>query len=57
MRAVVDEALETGYLADAEAAFKTGGISDYFLFPAGRLPTAGGRLNNVNRGNGLTQWT
>jgi integrase len=33
----VDEALSTGYLAEAEAAFQRGELADYFLFPAGRL--------------------
>ena len=37
LRAQVDEALSTGYLAHAEAAFQRGEIEDYFLFPSGKL--------------------
>jgi hypothetical protein len=37
VREVVDEALSTGYLAEAEAAFQRGELEDYFLFPAGKL--------------------
>lgn len=37
LRALVDEVLSTGYLAEAEAAFRRGEIEDYFLFPAGKL--------------------
>jgi integrase len=37
VRKVVDEALTTGYLAEAEAAFQRGELADYFLFPAGKL--------------------
>jgi hypothetical protein len=37
LRALVDEVLSTGYLADAEAAFQRGEIPDYFLFPTGKL--------------------
>jgi len=37
LRELVDEVLSTGYLADAEAAYRRGEIEDYFLFPAGRL--------------------
>ena len=37
LRALVDEVLSTGYLAEAEAAYGRGEIEDYFLFPAGKL--------------------
>lgn len=37
LRALVDEILSTGYLAEAEAAFQRGKVADYFLFPAGKL--------------------
>ncbi|HEX6159203.1 MAG TPA: hypothetical protein VF111_03490, partial [Thermoanaerobaculia bacterium] len=37
LRALVDEVLSTGYLAEAEAAYQRGKIPDYFLFPTGRL--------------------
>jgi integrase len=37
LRALVDTMLNSGYLADAEAAYQRGDIEDYFLFPAGRL--------------------
>lgn len=41
LRALVDEELSSGYLRDAEAAYREGRIKDYYLFPAGRLK--GGR--------------
>ncbi|HEX5725621.1 MAG TPA: hypothetical protein VFX98_09155 [Longimicrobiaceae bacterium] len=37
LRALVDEVLSTGYLAEAEAAFRRGEVEDYYLFPAGKL--------------------
>jgi integrase len=37
LRTLVDEVLSTGYLAEAEAAFRRGEISDYLLFPGGKL--------------------
>lgn len=37
LRALVDEVLESGFLSEAEAAFRRGEVQDYFLFPAGRL--------------------
>jgi integrase len=37
LRALVDEVLSTGYLAEVEAAFRRGEIEDYYLFPAGKL--------------------
>jgi integrase len=37
LRALVDEVLSTGYLSEAEAAYQSGEISDYFLFPTGKL--------------------
>lgn len=37
LRALVDEVLSTGYLAEAEAAYQRGEIADYFLFPGGKL--------------------
>ena len=37
LRALVDEVLSTGYLAEAEASLQRGEIEDYYLFPAGRL--------------------
>ena len=33
----MDEVLSTGYLAETEAAFRREEISDYYLFPAGKL--------------------
>jgi integrase len=37
LRALADEVLSTGYLAEVEAAYQRGAIADYFLFPAGKL--------------------
>jgi hypothetical protein len=37
LRALVDEVLSIGYLAEAEAAYQRGDIPDYFLFPTGKL--------------------
>jgi integrase len=37
LRALVDDVLSSGYLAEAEAAFQRGEVEDYFLFPAGKL--------------------
>jgi hypothetical protein len=37
LRALVDEVLTSGYLADAEAALQRGELADYYLFPAGRM--------------------
>jgi hypothetical protein len=37
LRALVDETLATGYLSDAEIAYRWEEIPDYYLFPAGRL--------------------
>ena len=37
LRALVDETLSTGYLREAEAAYRRCEIRDYFLFPAGKL--------------------
>ncbi|HEX8697055.1 MAG TPA: hypothetical protein VF746_31845 [Longimicrobium sp.] len=37
LRALVDETLSSGYLAEAEAAYQRGEISDYYLFPVGKL--------------------
>jgi integrase len=37
LRALVDNVLSAGYLAEAEAAFQRGEVEDYFLFPAGKL--------------------
>jgi integrase len=37
LRTLVDEVLSTGYLAEAEAAFRSGELPDYFLFPGGKL--------------------
>jgi hypothetical protein len=37
LRALVDDVLSTGYLCEAEAAYQSGEISDYFLFPTGKL--------------------
>jgi integrase len=37
LRALVDEVLSTGYLAEAEAAYQRGEIPDYYLFPTGKL--------------------
>lgn len=36
-RAALEEAITTGYLSTAEAAFRAGVVKDYALFPAGRL--------------------
>lgn len=37
LRALVDEVLSSGYLAEAEAAYRCREIPDYYLFPAGKL--------------------
>lgn len=37
LRALVDEVLAAGYLAEAEAAYQRGNVTDYFLFPTGKL--------------------
>jgi hypothetical protein len=37
LRALVDETLATGYLSDAEIAYRWEETPDYYLFPAGRL--------------------
>lgn len=37
LREVVEEVLEEGYLSDAEAAYRSGEIADYYLFPVHRL--------------------
>jgi integrase len=37
LRALVDETLATGYLSDAEIAYRWEEIPNYYLFPAGRL--------------------
>jgi integrase len=37
LRALVDEVLSTGYLTEAEAAYRRGDITDYYLFPTGKL--------------------
>lgn len=37
LRALVDAELATGYLRDAEAAYQSREIQDYYLFPAGRM--------------------
>jgi integrase len=37
LRELVDRVLQSGYLADAEAAYQRGEIGDYHLFPAGRF--------------------
>lgn len=42
LRALVDDELSSGYLRDAEAAYRDGRIKDYYLFPAGRMK--GGRV-------------
>lgn len=37
LRALVDEVLSTGYLSEAENAYRCGEVADYFLFPTGKL--------------------
>lgn len=49
LRALVDEVLSAGYLAQAEAAFQRQGIDDYFLFPAGKLRRGSAPLERVTR--------
>jgi hypothetical protein len=36
-RAVLEEAMQTGYLSALEAAYQAGDVADYALFPAGKL--------------------
>ncbi len=36
-RALTDNVLNSGYLADLEVGYRTGSVSDYWLFPGGRL--------------------
>lgn len=60
LRALIDYILTEGYLRDAEAAFRTGEISDYYLFPAGRLRQGRARVDlaatkHVNRRT-LNDW-
>jgi hypothetical protein len=50
LRALVDETLATGYLSDAEAAYRRGEIEDYYLFPAGRLKEGKVRMDRCQRG-------
>jgi hypothetical protein len=49
LRALVDEVLSAGYLADAEAAFSRGEVPDYFLFPAGRLKAGRALVERATR--------
>jgi integrase len=49
LRALVDEVLSTGYLAEAEAAFQRREIEDYFLFPAGKLRRGSVPLERATR--------
>lgn len=56
MRKVVDEALSTGYLAEAEAAYQRGEIQDYYLFPTGKLQ--GGSVPLIRATEGpVSDWT
>ena len=48
-RAALDEALTTGYLRFYEAAFVAGTVSDYALFPGGRLRYLEGRSSHTRR--------
>jgi integrase len=49
LRALVDEVLSTGYLAEAEAAFRRGGLADYYLFPAGKLKSGSVPLERATK--------
>lgn len=51
VRALVDEALTTGYLSSAELVYQQGEIEDYYLFPAGRLRKGKVRLDRCRRGH------
>ena len=56
LRALVDEVLSTGYLAEAEAAFQRGEIPDYYLFPGGKLQRGSVPLSRATAGC-LSDWT
>ena len=55
-RALVDEVLSTGFLAEAEAAYQHGEIPDYFLFPAGKLKRGCVPVSRATAGY-LSDWT
>jgi integrase len=56
LRALVDEVLSTGYLAEAEAAFQRGEIPDYYLFPGGKLQRGAMPLCRVTQ-KPLSDWS
>jgi integrase len=56
LRALVDEVLSSGYLAEAEAAFQRGEIPDYFLFPTGKLQRGCVPLSRATT-KPLSDWT
>ena len=56
LRALVDEVLSTGYLAEAEAAFQRADIPDYYLFPGGKLQRGSIPLSRVTQ-KPLSDWT
>jgi integrase len=51
LRALVDETLATGYLSDAEIAYRWEEIPDYYLFPAGRLRRGKVRVDLAKAGH------
>jgi integrase len=55
LRALVDEVLSTGYLAEAEAAFQRGEIPDYYLFPGGKLQRGSVPLSRATQ-KPLSDW-
>jgi integrase len=54
VRVLVDEVLSTGYLSEAEAAYRCGKLEDYFLFPAGKLKR--GVMPRERAGNGALSY-
>lgn len=56
LRALVDEVLSAGYLAEAEAAYQRGEVADYFLFPTGKLQRGVVPLSRATKAP-LSVWT
>ena len=56
LRALVDEVLSTGYLAEAETAYQRGEIPDYYLFPGGKLKRSSVPPSRATEGY-LSDWT
>ncbi len=46
-RAILDDAMFNGYLRECEAAFRSGSIDDYYLFPSGKLVKRVARARSV----------